>query len=348
MKQKPILLLLFILLALPTLTIFCGGKKDSNIQHYTCPMHPQIKMESPGQCPICGMDLIPVQKENLQDHTDHQQHKAHQNHHAHEGHQNQNSTTQQIKINPRYMQNIGVVTEKVQVRELTQTIYTYGKIAHDHRLWVAQNEYIEALKLNDRELVQAAERKLLFMGLSKEWIASLEKSKSADITLHLKTNKTKPKYVEAYVSQQDIGRVQEGLSAQITDQKGRFLADGNIKAIGTLVDLNSRSVRVLIESETPLNLKLNTFIQIKIKISLGQKLSVKTQAILFNGDHNMVYLSKGDGIFEPRVIQIGQEAGVYHEILSGLGQGDVIVTNGHFLIDSESQIKMSGAGGHNH
>ena len=26
---------------------------------YTCPMHPQIVRESPGQCPICGMDLVP-------------------------------------------------------------------------------------------------------------------------------------------------------------------------------------------------------------------------------------------------------------------------------------------------
>jgi hypothetical protein len=25
---------------------------------YTCPMHPQIKMEKPGNCPICGMTLV--------------------------------------------------------------------------------------------------------------------------------------------------------------------------------------------------------------------------------------------------------------------------------------------------
>ena len=27
---------------------------------YTCPMHPQIIRDEPGQCPICGMDLVPV------------------------------------------------------------------------------------------------------------------------------------------------------------------------------------------------------------------------------------------------------------------------------------------------
>lgn len=29
---------------------------------YTCPMHPQIVQDGPGSCPICGMDLVPVQK----------------------------------------------------------------------------------------------------------------------------------------------------------------------------------------------------------------------------------------------------------------------------------------------
>ena len=30
--------------------------------HYTCPMHPQIVQEAPGQCPICGMDLVRVKE----------------------------------------------------------------------------------------------------------------------------------------------------------------------------------------------------------------------------------------------------------------------------------------------
>jgi hypothetical protein len=27
---------------------------------YTCPMHPQIRLPAPGNCPICGMTLEPV------------------------------------------------------------------------------------------------------------------------------------------------------------------------------------------------------------------------------------------------------------------------------------------------
>lgn len=338
MKIKSILFTLVLFLAIPAFIVSCSGGKDPNIEHYTCPMHPQIKMENSGQCPICGMDLIAVKKEISEDHSGHENHQ-----------EKGTSSSQQIKINPRYIQNIGVLTEKVQKRDLTQIIPTYGKIAHDHKLWVAQNEYIEALKLGDRELIKATERKLIFLGLSEKWIETIKKTKSADITLHLNTDNVKPKYIEAYVYQEDIGRIKEGLTVQITDQKGRFLANGLIKAIGTLVDLNSRSIRVLVESDKPLNLKLNTFVQVKIKVPMGDKLSVNTQAILFNGDHNMVYISKGKGAFEPKMIQVGEEAGNYHEILGGLSDGDLVVTNGHFLIDSESQIKMGGSNsGHNH
>jgi len=32
---------------------------------YTCPMHPQIRQAGPGNCPICGMTLVPVSQTTL-------------------------------------------------------------------------------------------------------------------------------------------------------------------------------------------------------------------------------------------------------------------------------------------
>ncbi|HKJ42515.1 MAG TPA: efflux RND transporter periplasmic adaptor subunit [Sunxiuqinia sp.] len=37
---------------------------EDNISYWTCSMHPQIHMDHPGKCPICGMELIPVMKGN--------------------------------------------------------------------------------------------------------------------------------------------------------------------------------------------------------------------------------------------------------------------------------------------
>src|SRR5437868_15143668 len=48
------------------LLISCKGKKKVGLINpdvfYTCSMHPQIMQDRPGKCPICGMDLIAVEK----------------------------------------------------------------------------------------------------------------------------------------------------------------------------------------------------------------------------------------------------------------------------------------------
>lgn len=37
-----------------------AGEAESEI--WTCSMHPQIKQDKPGKCPLCAMDLIPLRK----------------------------------------------------------------------------------------------------------------------------------------------------------------------------------------------------------------------------------------------------------------------------------------------
>ena len=63
-------------------------------QKYTCPMHPEVVKDGPGQCPICGMNLVPVGKQKEQSnveivdlkHVNHQEHDEHNPPMGHEGH----------------------------------------------------------------------------------------------------------------------------------------------------------------------------------------------------------------------------------------------------------------------
>ena len=53
---------------------------------YTCPMHPEVESEEPGQCPKCGMDLVP--RESSGDGGPQHEHGAHEHgDHEHGGHE---------------------------------------------------------------------------------------------------------------------------------------------------------------------------------------------------------------------------------------------------------------------
>ena len=43
------------------------GNEATQAQIWTCSMHPQIQQDGPGDCPLCGMDLIPLETGNATD-----------------------------------------------------------------------------------------------------------------------------------------------------------------------------------------------------------------------------------------------------------------------------------------
>lgn len=47
----------------PAAEVVASSGSPGEVDHYTCSMHPSVKQAGPGKCPICGMDLIPVTKE---------------------------------------------------------------------------------------------------------------------------------------------------------------------------------------------------------------------------------------------------------------------------------------------
>ncbi len=56
----------FVLIALLFALSACGSKssrgKPTDVDYYTCTMHPSVHAEEPGKCPICSMDLVPVKE----------------------------------------------------------------------------------------------------------------------------------------------------------------------------------------------------------------------------------------------------------------------------------------------
>lgn len=88
---------------------------DTGDSTYTCPMHPAILKNKPGECPICGMDLVKVESETADD-----EHKGHDM-----------SQPNEVKIDPRMLNNLGVRTEKVEIRALTRSVRLTGDVSID-------------------------------------------------------------------------------------------------------------------------------------------------------------------------------------------------------------------------
>ncbi len=79
--------------------------EGGEIAYYTCPMHPSVKQQEDGVCPICGMDLTPVTKKEAETGT--------------------------IVVDDVRRQRIGVRTEKVEERDMSLTVRAVGKVKYD-------------------------------------------------------------------------------------------------------------------------------------------------------------------------------------------------------------------------
>lgn len=96
---------------------------------YTCSMHPQIRQGEPGDCPICGMDLIPVEADGADD-----------------------SDVNALRMSPTAMQLAGVQTTVITTGESVKSLRLNGKVQADERLVYTQPAHfpgrIERLMVN--------------------------------------------------------------------------------------------------------------------------------------------------------------------------------------------------------
>ena len=69
-------------------------------------------------------------------------------------------------------------------------------------------------------------------------------------------------------------------------------------------------------------------------------LLVPDSAVLRSGEKNTVFVALDNGHFEPRDVTLGPRAeNNTYEVLSGLKEGERVVTSGQFMLDSESQLR---------
>jgi Cu(I)/Ag(I) efflux system membrane fusion protein len=178
--------------------------------------------------------------------------------------------------------------------------------------------------------------------MSEDEIIELENTRKAQTNLYLPE---KGENVWAYISiyEYEIGLVKKGFSVEIDSvaYPGEVF-QGKVVSINPVLDPATRTNQVRVEVlNTEDKLKPEMFVNAKIRVELGERLAIPEEAVTDTGIRKIVYLSMEGGILEGREIIVGQKVEGFYEVLNGLSEGDIIITSGNFLIDSEAKLKSS-------
>jgi Cu(I)/Ag(I) efflux system membrane fusion protein len=157
-------------------------------------------------------------------------------------------------------------------------------------------------------------------------------------------------WVMADVAEQDIAAVRVG--ARATVQINAYPEKSFSAALTTIyptLNAETRTVPVRLELANPGGLlKPGMFAQLELSVGAKTKvLTVPVSAVIDSGARQMLLVQVGDandGRFEPREVKLGARSQNYLEVLSGLREGELVVTSANFLIDAESNLKAAIAG----
>lgn len=245
-------------------------------------------------------------------------------------------------------------------------------------LWAAQQAYLEAARAarSDRgdsvlvasstELRDAARRRLALWGLAESDIDAMARSGHPfeafpvrATTSGVVTDKsvvagsaftagqtlfgispTDPVWVIANVPQPDAPAVRPGAVAILHDPAGDRSA--RVAFVAPSLDSTSRTLEARIQVPNgDGGLRPGAFFDVELRTAPRRALAVPESAVLPSGDRNVVFVDLGGGRLAPREVALGERAGGYYEVRSGLRAGDRVVTSGNFLVAAESKLRSA-------
>jgi RND family efflux transporter MFP subunit len=231
-----------------------------------------------------------------------------------------------------------------------------------------------SVRLPGVDLVEAARQRLALWDISPDQIARIEKDREPVRALMVysqvngivsaKTavqgNRAMPSdtlyditdlssvwvLVDLYEINVPFVKIGSPATISLSYDPGRILK-GRVSFINPNVDEKSRTVKVRIALENPSgSLKPGMYADVILGGQLGRGIGVPDSAVIGTGEREMVFIAKGDGLFEPREVKTGVKVRGFYEIKKGVKAGEDVVTGANFLIDSESKLKAAilGAG----
>ncbi len=233
-----------------------------------------------------------------------------------------------------------------------------------------QNAGRDVVQINNR-LREAARRKLQLLNVADEDIAHLEHTRQTKdhMTIYAQFGGTvlekqllpgayimpgdklyslsdlSTVWLYADIYEKDIASITPGQQVVVTS--GAYPGEtftGQVTFINPVLDDATRTVKVRIAMANPLGkLKPNMFVNATLQIPLGDSLVIPESAILDTGSRKIVFVAQSEDTFVKRDVVTGQSADGYVQVLSGLQQGETVVTAATFLIDSQTKLGSFGS-----
>jgi len=270
---------------------------------------------------------------------------------------------QLVHIHPRVSGWIEQLFAKAAGEPITakQPLYTL----YSPQLVNAQEEYLLALKRKNKTLVRAAKQRLEALQLDSEFIQSLTNTKVVKESITFYAPKSgvvsglkiregfyvqpgntlmsiatlKDVWVEAEVYERDASLVKKGQSVVMTlDYHPSKQWLGFVDYVYPTLNAKTRTLRVRLKFSNQDNLlKPNMFAQVAISVDAEkQSIWLPEEAIIRTGEQSRVVLALEAGKFKSVEVELGRSADQQTEIVSGIEEGEKVVTSAQFLIDSES------------
>ena len=358
---------------------------------WTCSMHPQIKQDKPGKCPLCAMDLTPLVTSSGAGAID----------------------PDAIMLSEEAVALANISTTRVSCGNPEKVLRLYGTVQLDERLsrsqvshvngrieelfvnftgenvrkgqpiasiyspdlMNAQQELLGAAKMEPAQpaLLAAAREKLHLWKLTDEQITEIERSGKVSPVVTILSNTggiVTTKRVEQgdYVNQgsvlfdmADLSSVWVIFDAYEADLPYIKLGDkvdftlqslpgknfsGKVSFIDPVTDNSTRTTKVRVEAlNSGMDLKPGMYANAVVNASLkqyGNEIVVPKSAVLWTGKRSVVYVKQPEAespVFMLREVELGPSLGSAYVILSGITEGEEIVTNGVFTVDASAQLE---------
>lgn len=116
--------------------------------------------------------------------------------------------------------------------------------------------------------------------------------------------------------------------------------EGELSLINPFLAEMKRTAKVRVDiPNADFKLRPGMYVNIELGMDMGEGLTIPVSAVMPTGSRTLVFVDKGEGKLEPRLVQLGKKFGDIYEVLDGLKDGERVVASANFLIDAESKVQ---------